>query len=369
MCQRQMDMCQGITPPKCSGQQKETKKSKLIKQHNKDENKYRNEENEFVDIPESAQIEKVLVKESEADWSLDSGVVLEDGGTEKGKLVKGVLKQKMREEKGMKKKEEMSEDKEEGKKMKEEDEEGKKKREEEERKMEEEKREENEKRMKKRGEKEENGEGKKNKEEKKEDFKKEANSEAGQEKVVKEENKDKKELGQNVTVKNAINEENKNFNKIEHKMEKRREKIAEEEEQENGGEEEVEANNDWSLLVKGRGRRALTSLQSLPSTSSLQNHKIEVDVASPQMLVLDNEDYARIGKLKEEKTNNLIKNFEEKNIVKGNLCVGTDHLIVGILTVLGVMLAAYGAFWILEKRWKRKNVDEIFYLGGKLICR
>ena len=24
MCQKQMDMCQGITPPKCSGQQKET---------------------------------------------------------------------------------------------------------------------------------------------------------------------------------------------------------------------------------------------------------------------------------------------------------------------------------------------------------
>uniref|UniRef100_A0A915P7Y5 ZP domain-containing protein n=1 Tax=Meloidogyne floridensis TaxID=298350 RepID=A0A915P7Y5_9BILA len=281
MCQRQMDMCQGITPPKCSGQQKETKKSKLIKQHNKDENKYRNEENEFVDIPESAQIEKVLVKESEADWSLDSGVVLED----------------------------------------------------------------------------------------------EANREAGQEKGLEdknkakegpsEENKDKKELGQNVTVKNVINEENKNFNKLEQKMEKRREKIAEEEEQENGGEEEVEANNDWSLLVKGRGRRALSS----PSTSSLQNHKIEVDVASPQMLVLDNEDYARIGKSKEEKTSNLIKNFEEKNVKKENLCVGTDQLIVGILTVLGVMLTAYGAFWILEKRWKRKNVDEIFYLGGNLICR
>nr|CAD2172560.1 unnamed protein product [Meloidogyne enterolobii] len=123
MCQRQMDMCQGITPPKCSGQQKETKKSKLIKQHNKDENKYRNEENEFVDIPESAQIEKVLVKESEADWSLDSGVVLEDGGTEKGKLVKGILKQKMRGKEEGKKKEGGKEEKEEddeGKKMKEE---------------------------------------------------------------------------------------------------------------------------------------------------------------------------------------------------------------------------------------------------------
>uniref|UniRef100_A0A915MFX0 Uncharacterized protein n=1 Tax=Meloidogyne javanica TaxID=6303 RepID=A0A915MFX0_MELJA len=123
-------------------------------------------------------------------------------------------------------------------------------------------------------------------------------------------------------------------------MEKRREKIAEEEEQENGGEEEVEANNDW-----------------------------KVDVASPQMLVLDNEDYARIGKSKEDKTSNLIKTFEEKNEIKENLCVGTDQLIVGILTVLGLMLTAYGAFWILEKRWKRKNVDEIFYLGGKLICR
>jgi len=111
------------------------------------------------------------------------------------------------------------------------------------------------------------------------------------------------------------------------------------------------------------------SALSSPSTSSLQNHKIEVDVASPQMLVLDNEDYARIGKSKEEKTNNLIKNFEEKNEIKGNYCVGTDQLIVGILTVLGVMLTAYGAFWILEKRWKRKNVDEIFYLGGNLICR
>jgi len=87
------------------------------------------------------------------------------------------------------------------------------------------------------------------------------------------------------------------------------------------------------------------------------------------MLVLDNEDYARIGKTKEETPNNLIKNFEEKNEIKGNYCVGTDQLIVGILTVLGVMLTFYGAFWILEKRWKRKNVDEIFYLGGKLICR
>uniref|UniRef100_A0A915MX62 ZP domain-containing protein n=1 Tax=Meloidogyne javanica TaxID=6303 RepID=A0A915MX62_MELJA len=174
-------------------------------QHNKDENKYRNEENEFVDIPESAQIEKVLVKE-------------------KANL-------EARQEKGL-------EDKNKAK------------------------------------------EG------------------------PSEENKGKKESGQNVTVKNTINEENKNFNKIEQKMEKRREKIAEEEEQENGGEEEVEANNDW-----------------------------------------------------------------KKNEIKGNYCVGTDQLIVGILTVLGVMLTAYGAFWILEKRWKRKNVDEIFYLGGNLICR
>uniref|UniRef100_A0A1I8AY94 Uncharacterized protein n=1 Tax=Meloidogyne hapla TaxID=6305 RepID=A0A1I8AY94_MELHA len=339
MCQRQMDMCQGITPPKCSGQQKETKKekTKLIKQHNKDENKYRNDENEFMEIPESAQIEKVLVKESEADWSLDSGVVLEDNGNEKGKLVKGILKQKMMKKEENKEKEAQKDEK------REEKEEGKE-------------------------------EGKK-KEEMKEDIK---NEEKGQEEGNKDkegqkEEKDKKEVEQNVTTKNSTNDENKNNNKIiniEQKLEKRKEKIAEKEEQENGGEEEVEDSSDWSLLVKGRGRRALTSpLQILPFSSSLRGNQLEVDVASPQMLVLDKEDYDRIGKTKEDKNNNLIKNFEEKNEIKENYCFGNEQIIVGILTVFVAILAVYTAFWIVQKRWKKRNINEISYLGGKLICR
>ncbi|KAF7639012.1 ZP domain-containing protein [Meloidogyne graminicola] len=231
MCQKQMDMCQGITPPKCSGQQKETKmKTKIIKQHNKDENKFKNEENEFVDLPESAQIEKVLVKESEADWSLDSGVVLEDNIKEDGKFVKGILKQKIL------KKEENSEKQ--GQNEEKKEEKG------------------NKKEILKEGQKEEIKQKEEVKQENNET--KERKNENKQEKESEKErigyNEKKFNLNKNNNKKNETKQES--IKNIEKKILEKREKIAEkEEEQDNGGEEEIDEGNDWSLIVKGRGRR------------------------------------------------------------------------------------------------------------------
>ena len=112
-----------------------------------------------------------------------------------------------------------------------------------------------------------------------------------------------------------------------------------------------------SALIRGMA-------ESVPKAGAL-----EVDVASPQMLVLDREDQARIGRPSEvlllkgvaRKADNHWKDFASAPIAEQQLCVHKTQLLIGLPLGFALLAITATAFTFCAGRFlrKRRGMDRL----------